>query len=354
MLNTYLDNKGFADFIEIFSHNALFNFVDSVRNTGKTTKAKIVALKRFLKKGKKTIWVRTFENDVKQSKKDFYNKKIIKMLNDDGYNVALNQITVDGSYIVFTDEKGHKNWFVKLVYLANAQSLKGNEIVDADFIVYDEYRTKSNRIARYIGNQTKDFIDILVTIARDHEVKCLFLGNKECFNNPFYDYLKIKPPKEDFEGIKKYKHGSILICQINTVPSSIAQNETNTKLKYALEGTPSLGYLFNGKTEGIDYTQIKKPPKTLIYYCGFNIKNSVFGLQFDTIGNAYFTDKIDKLQHVYSDCQNNSYKYCERLLKGDKKHFKLLIKAIKNNCVWFESVGTAERVQYLFNFLGIK
>ena len=62
---------------ELQSYNAIFNFVIAVRNNGKTTAFKIRALKRFLKRGKKTIWVRRFKNEIKATKKKFYNDMIL-------------------------------------------------------------------------------------------------------------------------------------------------------------------------------------------------------------------------------------------------------------------------------------
>lgn len=350
----FLDDDGFVDFLQIFSYNAIFNFIDSVRNTGKTTKAKAIGLVRFIKKGKKTIWIRTFEEDVKDAKKNFYNKKVIKIANKMGYDCKLSQISQNGSYIYYTDKNGKKDWFIKIVHLSIAQSLKGNEIEDADLIVYDEYRTKANRLNRYIGNPAKDFIDIVYSISRSHYVKTLLLGNKETFNNPFYDYLKIMPPDDDFQGIKTYNDGSILVCQINKVPDVIENNPMNKKLKQALKNTPIFSYLYSGKTEGVDYSQIKKVPSNAVYGCGFLIQGQVFSVMYGLDGNIYFKGKIDPLQHIYCDSFTNKYKYAERLLKGDKKHFKLIVKGVKNNKIYFENVSVAERVQVLFRYLGIE
>lgn len=356
MSNTcqYLDENGFVDFLHIFSYNAIFNFIDSVRNTGKTTKAKAIALIRFLKKKKKCLWIRTFEEDVKDLKKNFYNNKVISICKKMGYDVKLENIYQDGKYIYYVDPKTNKKtWFIKIVHLSMAQSLKGNEIEEIDLIVYDEYRTKANRINRYIGNPAKDFIDIVYSIARSHYVKTLLLGNKETFNNPFYDYMKIVPPQDDFQGIKTYNNGSILICQINQVPSVIENNQMQKKLKDALKFTPIYNYLYNGQTEGVNMAQIKKTPSNAIYGCGFKIQNSLFSVWYGLDGNVYFKSKIDPLQHIYCDTFTNKYRYAELIHRDDKKHFKLIVKANKYNKIYFENVGVAERVQVLFKYLGI-
>ena len=83
------NNNNFIDFLELWSFNAIYNFVDTVRNTGKTTKCKAWAIARYLKHGKQTLWVRAFEDDImrlytliedgKKSSKEA--KEIAKVLN---------------------------------------------------------------------------------------------------------------------------------------------------------------------------------------------------------------------------------------------------------------------------------
>ena len=346
------DELGFVDFLQILTFNAIFMFIDSVRNTGKTTKAKMLALMRFLKKSKKMLWVRTFEEDTKDIKKNFYNHKIIKLVKSMGYDCELSQISQNGNYIYFRKDKKNIDWFIKIVSLNQAQSLKGNEIEEIDLIVYDEYRTKANRLNNYRGNQAKDFIDIVYSIARSHKVRCLLLGNKETFNNPFYDYLKITPPQDDFDGVKTYKNGSILICQITKQPQIIEQNDTNKKLKDALKDTQIYEYLYKGKTEGIDLTQIKKTPQNAIYMYGFLIDNSQISCYYTMDGTIYFKNKFDSNQFIYTDKFTNKYKFSERIIK-DKSKFKLIHKAFKQNKIYFENVSIAERVEKLLKIIGI-
>lgn len=356
MLN---NSTEFIDFIQLLSYNAIFNFVDTVRNTGKTTKAKAWLLARYLKRHKKAIWVRTFEGDIKSCKKDFYTEhksKPIKIVNDLGYDVKADNIVQDGEYIYYVtfDEKGKiktKDWFIRLIHLSQAQSIKGNEIPTCDIIIYDEYRTKENRINRYIGNQAKDFIDIVYSIARDHTVRSILLGNKETYNNPFYDYLRIKQPKEDFEGIKSYKGGSIAIMQINTVPNVIAENSMNKRLKKALTDTPIMGYLYDGLTEGINRSQIVKMPKSTYYACGFSIGGCEFSAKIGYDNKVYFQSGLDPYQHVYVDDHTTKYKFCEKIMKQNKKQFNWLMTAYKYNNVYFCDVGVYERANKIIESL---
>ena len=85
----------------MWSFNALYNFVDTVRNTGKTTKCKAWAIARYLKHGKQTLWVRAFEDDIKMLKKDFITKKggVLKILKAWGYSLTPHNFVQVGEYI---------------------------------------------------------------------------------------------------------------------------------------------------------------------------------------------------------------------------------------------------------------
>ena len=64
--NDYYNN------IKIQSYNSVFNFINSNRNFGKTWSFKKRAFIRGIKHGKRTIWIRRFQNEVKEAKNTFY------------------------------------------------------------------------------------------------------------------------------------------------------------------------------------------------------------------------------------------------------------------------------------------
>ena len=351
------NNSDFIDFLHLLSYGAIYNFVDTVRNTGKTTKAKAWILARFLKRKKKCLWLRTFDVDIMQIKKDFYtgkNARALKILADWGYDVDPESITQNGDYIYYTDPKtGKKSWFIKLVYLAQAQSLKGNEIPDCDLIIFDEYRTKPSRLARYNGDMAKDFVDIVFSISRDHYVRSIMLGNKEMFNNPFFDFFGIKPLPEEFEGIRTFKQGSIAVMQSNKIPAAILNSEMTRKQMAALKGTSLFGYLYTGETAGVSREHIKRPPGNALYYNGFYVGGAEFCARIDYDGAIYFIDGLDDSRHVWTDRATGKYKFCTRIMRGDQKHFKKVLSCVKKNRVFFADVSAYEHAGELLRLLGV-
>ena len=73
----------FYDNRPIKSHNAIYNFIDTERNDGKTWSFKISGVIRFIKHHKKTIWNRTFVSEKKETKKKFLSRKLIAKINEE-------------------------------------------------------------------------------------------------------------------------------------------------------------------------------------------------------------------------------------------------------------------------------
>lgn len=58
--------------IKLLSYNAIYNFIVTNRNYGKTWAFKRRAWRRAIKHGKKTLWLRTFKKEVKEASIKFY------------------------------------------------------------------------------------------------------------------------------------------------------------------------------------------------------------------------------------------------------------------------------------------
>lgn len=350
------NNKDFIDFLQMWSFNALYNFVDTVRNTGKTTKCKAWAIARYLKQGKQTLWVRAFEDDIKMIKKDFITKKggVLKILKAWGYALTPENFVQEGEYIYYFDTKTkkRKGWIFHLCPLGAAQSLKGNEIPDCDMIVFDEYRLKPKKYSFYHGDMGKDFVDIVWSITRDHECRCILLGNLESAVNPIQDYFKLPVLPGDFEGYQTFKGGTIAVYQRLTVPDKIATSAYMQRQKQALAGTAIYDYLFGGETYGHDMSQIAKIPKGAKYLYG--IDNCGQKISVWRAGDkVYVRPGLDAGQHVWTMQHTVTYKYSARIMPGDKKHFTQIIRALANNSLYFTNTETAERGENIFRKMKI-
>ena len=321
----------FIDFLDILSRKAIFNMIDTVRNTGKTTKAKFYCIAKFLKKRRKSVWVRAFSTDLKETKKDFIStrkNKFIDLLNEKKYNVTTENFKVEGSYLFYYENGKKIDWIIKFVYLSQSQSIKGNEIPEIDTIIFDEYRLLKEKYSLYRGNFAKDFFNLYMTIKRNHRCICFLLGNKEFPINIIANAFKIDV-SEKFEGTKNFKKNSITYTQINIIPKEIDEDEEMQKVKNAFEGTEYYEYLFEGAENGVDKNELCVIPKKKKYYCGFCIDEKLFSLWYDDNQNFYFCEGCDTQFAIFVNKFNNKFSKTILLKKSDKSMFSLFLKSYK-------------------------
>lgn len=350
------NNKNFIDFLEMWSFNAIYNFVDTVRNTGKTTKCKAWAIARYLKHGKQALWLRAFEDDIKEIKKDFITEKsgLFKILKSWGYSLKPENFVQEGSYIYYFDTKTKKRgkWIFHLCPLGAAQSLKGNEIPACDMIVFDEYRLKPQKYSFYHGDMGKDFVDVVWSITRDHECRCILLGNLESAVNPIQDYFKLPVLPGDFEGYQTFKKGTIAVFQRLTLPEKISTSNYMRRQQEALAGTAIYSYLFGGEAYGANFSQISKMPRGAKYLYGIDDCGQKISV-WRAGDKVFVRPGLDAGQHVWTMQHCTSYRYSARVMPGDKKHFPQILRALAANSLYFTNTETAERGEKIFRKMKI-
>ena len=348
----YYDNR------TVKSHNAIYNYIDTERNDGKTWSFKIAGVIRFIKHHKKTIWNRTFVSEKKETKKKFLSRKLIDKINQELHKgnskkwskitVKLDDFTLDGDYLMY---KPLKDWCFNFTATGQQASIKSVDDPDADTLVYDEYQTTPERLVRYRGNLVQDFNDLFITKKREHILHCYFLGNKEMIANPFKNYFGIEPLPVDFEGIRKYKNGTILVHQKNTPPEEIAQNEFDKRVAEMFKDTAYGQYLYAGAVKGIDTTRIARRPANAVPYCCFDLERPVTIYQYD--GKMYFDCGVDKKRIIVTRKPTNKYKRVFVLTKADTSRFMPLKKCFKMNCVYYTSELAFEQGQIVLKELNI-
>lgn len=352
----------FYSSLKIQSYNAILNFTDTVRNVGKTTCHKISAGVRFIKHGYKTIWLRYFHKDVKKMMSvDFISVKNIKMINEElnrnlktpKYKFTKENFKQDGSFIYFRKDKKHKwEWFINVVALSDEQAIKSADDPNTRRLIFDEYRIKPERLARYQGDPVTDFLSIWVTVKRNNHVKAFLLGNKEAISDPFKSFFGIENLDVNFNGIKTYKNGTIAVEQINDEPSEI-QDDFDAKFKELVKGTSYGDYLYNGEIRGIDKSRIKSKPKSTTLYCCFDLGLPITAFM-DKFGNIYFQRGIDTSRTVAVDKLTDKYKRAYVISGIDKNlRFKTLEWAFRLNKIYYSDAISYEQGVKILKCLNI-
>ena len=180
----------YYDAVPAISRNGVFTFIDITRNVGKTWGFKKRQFLRGQKKGKKTLWVRRFDNEANKCAESFFtNRKLasfcgVSLWNKDNPSGNVKQVGRN----FYVRRKNEWYLFLKIIHLGEVGALRGFDDVDLDTIIFDEYTTTPAKLRQYRGNEVNDFLDIFISVKREHRVRCFFLGNKEVALNPYFAY----------------------------------------------------------------------------------------------------------------------------------------------------------------------
>ena len=350
--------KNYFNTLEVNSYNAIFNFIVGTRNIGKTWALKMRALMRFIKKGKKTIWVRRFQHDAKQvlsikknqSGTDFYSEKMLKLLNLDQSKISRQGFKI--CYNIGSSDAPKWEWFIQVVALSTQQSEKGNDDPNIDTIVYDEFTTTESTYVRYKGNEVIDFMDLFYTKKRSGEIKVYFLGNKETYRNPYYNFFGIEPPKTDFEGIKTYKNGTVLIAQYNTYIKDAKTYEN--KLEEAFAGTLYYNYIYGGDIKNRSTLTFKEAPKKAHIYLQFQYSGTTYQI-LKLGGDFYVVNHKDASKIIYTfEPKHVVNEKIRLLLNSDKAYMISLVHAWKMCKVFPANNDAMEALNYFIDMMKVK
>lgn len=350
MIKHYSDGEG----LRLLSYNAIFNFVQTNRNYGKTWTFKKRAFRRAMKHGKKTIWLRMFKEETKEAANTFFQSSDLrKYCGIELYDAETGKGNVkqEGKTFYYRrNEKSPWKWFIKIFTLSNPDAVRSADDVDVDTIVFDEYTKTQEKYRRYRGSIPNNFIDILFSAKREHEIKCVFLGNKEGFSNPFFLYFGITPPPSSWEGIKTYREGSIAIQQINNAAAS--EGDYNGKMAAALKGTSYGNYIYKSDYKAASGLKPRKMPATASLYVQLNIKRQSLKIAF-LDGFYYVNRRIDESKPVYCDVLPHCYKKERLLVKRQRTFFYAFIDALARNAVFYDDELTHEAMQPFLQWLSV-
>ena len=349
---------GDQDGLRVLSYNGIITTILSNRNYGKTWTFKKRAFRRALKHGKKTIWLRLFKKETKEAISTFYGSKDLQDYcgisiydKDTNPNGNLKQ---NGSVFYYRRKRKGKwtrwNWFLKVFALSDAGAIRSADDVDVDTIVFDEFTKPVQKYRRYIGNIANDFLDILYSAKREHEVRCILIGNKESVNNPIFSYFNIKPLPTSFEGIKTYRHGSFVVQQINNKEET--QSEYGQKMHALLNGTAYGNYIYKDAYKNEMSFKARKTPAQAVIYCQLVMQTLPLKISVNN-GLFYVNMRIDTTRRVYCDALAHKYKNELLLVRKQKRFFTAFINALADNRVYYDNEQTYEAIQPFMQWLSI-
>ena len=349
-----MKHYGDAEGLKVLSFNAIFTLINTNRNYGKTWTFKKRAFRRALKHGKKTIWLRMFQKETKEQLASFFSSPDLqRYCGIKLYSPKSETGNVKQEGNVFYCRKNDSapwRWFLKLFTLSDPDAVRSADDVDIDTIVFDEYTKTPEKLRRFRGNPVTNFLDILFSCKREHEVRCIFLGNKEMFCNPFYTYFGIKPPPTEWEGIKTYRHGSIAVQQINNKPND--EGDYNKKMADALAGTSYGNYIYKSEYRTATGLKPRKTPAHASLYVQLVIDRKPLKISY-VDGFYYVNQRIDEGKEVYCNVLPHVYRKERLLVRRQRSAFYAFIDALARNAVFYDSEVTHEAMLPFLQWLAV-
>lgn len=334
--------------VELLSHNAPFNFWCTLRNRGKTTGVKKRAVRRFKRRREGTIWVRRTEGNTKKTKETFFNKKSLKIC-----GLKKGDVKIEGNFAYMdmrpkNSKKPKWERFIEFCTLSQNTDERSADDSLYTLMVLDEGFVKPETRRFYPGDEVRDLMDLYISKKRTDKLQLLILANRENVNNPYFNFFGIDPPPLSFNGIKKYRGGSVVFLQDTTEPP--ITTEFDGLVKTALKGTSYAKILYTSDVANQDDCHIVPKPKNATHYCAIDFGDPI--TLWAHGARIYVTKGVDKTRTVVTNKQggyNNVIVYTGR----ERARFSPLIRIKREGGIYYESASAGEIIHSVLHIMGI-
>lgn len=277
----YYDGK------KALSYNCLFNFVVGNRGGGKTFWSKEWAIRDFLKTGNQFVYLRRYDTEFTEGKKE-------KFFDDILYKFPEHKFKVKG-YVAYIDDKV-AGYFLAL---SKAKIEKSVAYPDVNKIIFDEFIIDRKSVYHYLRDEVIEFLECYETIARMRDVRVFFLSNAISITNPYFLYFDIIPDDKRKHNIQKIKEDILLELVMN---KSFIEEKQKTRFGKLIKGTKYGDYAVENIFLRDDSTFIGKKTGTAKYYFTFKYMGNKYGVWIDyNTGKFYVSNNIDNsCKYIYS------------------------------------------------------
>lgn len=208
----------FYNYNNLFSRQALFNFIIGERGVGKTYGILKKVVKDFTKalaNGDRNppqfIYLRRYKTELKNFKSIFDPLIANKVIEEERLVVVGNKVLIDNQVAGYAFP------------VSTAATLKSSSFPFVNTIIFDEFIIDRGTY-HYLTNEVDKFLECYETIARLRDVKVFFLGNAVTIANPYFDFFNLSLP---YDGeFKMFKDGLICVNYIKNEVYRALKKET--------------------------------------------------------------------------------------------------------------------------------
>ena len=332
----------YYDYNNLFSHNALFNFIIGERGVGKTYGIMKKAIKDFIKTMNDKVEYDESGNKISGPSQFVYLRRYKTELKK--FNTLLDPLVFNNEFKGHTIKiNGDKVYVDKKLAgygfaISNAVVLKSSTFPLVDKIIFDEFIIDKGNIT-YLSNEVDKFLETYETIARMRNVKVYFLGNAISIANPYFDYWNLTIPYNT--DIKKFKDGLILVNYIKN--EEYREAKKRTLFGKILEGTHYSEYAIDNQFLRDNDNLIAKKTGQCTSYCNLIIDGKTYGVW--KAESAYYVslDFDPNCKYVFA-LSSNDHTELTRLVDGSSDIIKILRLYYRYGKVFFESIQIKSKV----------
>ena len=320
-------NSKYYDNRPVLSYNLPIIVVIGARRIGKTYKWKKYAIKKFLYKGEKFVFLR--DNDEARKKltanagskffadvKREFNKDFDGKINGE-------TITVNGA------QCGN------IMSASLFQNFKGNSFDDVNLIIYDEFINEKGRNKNQY--QGYEFINMLYTVASTrNNVRIVLLANALDRGSEILEILGIKITGEYGFYINREKG---VICHYCDNNPQFNKDRDNSVVGKIIKGTTYEENLFNNKFYGDESEFFEKKPDKLRLYVILHNQFFAVRVYIGMDGNFYVTRDYNEDAHAGVRYVNNVEDVNTRLALIPKYILDVLVNGYTKSNFKFENAN---------------
>lgn len=273
---------------QVLSYGTPFIFSLGNRSIGKTFYWTCRNINYFKRTGRKFLYVRRYDEDLKLTGDKIFDAVRFKYPHD--------ELDVEGNGTTGTVYLINKRVCGMSLALSKSTKAKSISLPDFDTILFDEFLPEDGR---YLKDEVGMALSLYQTIARGdgkairEDVKFVFVGNNVTLNNPYFKELRIR---ENIQPDTKYtvdKDRAWVVELTNN--KEIAKEVAETAFGRMISKTKYGEYALKSQFYLDDDTFIEKPTGKSRYYCTLSWKGKNYGVyEFYESGLLQISSKTDK------------------------------------------------------------
>lgn len=321
---------------EILPYQRNFNFINSIRSTGKTYTYQMFILDKAITKHQEFIMIVRTQNEKQEGVfEEAFQKVILEKFPE--YQISF---TKDECYLESDNENEPKRILGYCIALSEYVKVKKRTFPNVKYMYFEEYMLENNDMSKYVeGRREPDLLlNIYHTVDREQDRVILFaFGNNTAFYNPYHLHPAFKIPKIEVGEI--WTSENVLFQRIK--PSEkLKKLKSKSKFLKMIDNTDYGKYANKGEYVDDNFNLIEPITTNTRYLMTLIFEGNKFGVSTDmNKGVTYISDKIDPYCTLVFALTLDDHSENTTLTRGNKiSHLQWLSRNYKLGNVRYTSI----------------